>query len=656
MDWTADIGEAQGLYRQGRLKDAATKCIAILGKDGRHFDALYLLAAIKLQMQAPAEARRLFEQAAAVRPDSVEVLTNLAFVLLSLDRPDEALAHADGALKLAPTHAGAWVTRGHALARLDRLDDALASIDHAIKTGGDSVEALIARGALLVRLGQPADAVATFDRLPVWHKPAELAKRANMQRSLGLLDAAARDYRRLVELSPQALPGWVGLVLCATESCDWQGLAEPRRRVLAAVDAGQPVQPLLVMQISSDPAQHLKAARAVAPGVAPAAPAFTRRGQRPARLRIAYLSPDFRIHPLAFLIVELLERHDRSRFEVVGVSLTPSDRSEIGERIAKSFDHFLDLSAHSDEEIVSRLRDLKIDIAIDLAGYTDQSRPGVLARRIAPIQANYLGYCGTSGSNFIDYLLVDQVAVPPEQQKFFTEKLVYLPDSFMAADSSQAISAETPSRSQCELPEQGFVFCCFNKNYKITRPAYEIWMRLLRAVDGSVLWLSANLDRGRDNLGRHAARMGVDPQRIVFAPALPQRADHLARQRLADLFLDTLPYNAHTSASDALFAGLPVLTATGPTFVGRVAASMLHAIGLPELIAKDLEEYEVLALDLALDPARLQAIRSKLAANRLSMPLFDTDRLRQNIEAAYDRMFEIHRKGEQPMPFSVGSP
>jgi predicted O-linked N-acetylglucosamine transferase (SPINDLY family) len=271
------------------------------------------------------------------------------------------------------------------------------------------------------------------------------------------------------------------------------------------------------------------------------------------------------------------------------------------------------------------------------------------------VQTAYLGYCGTSGSSAIDYLLVDRIAVPPEQQRFFSEQLVHLPDSFMVADSGQPIALATPSRAQCGLPGDGFVYCCFNKNYKITEPVFEVWLRVLHAVPGSVLWLSANPGNAHQALRRHAEGRGVDPQRIVFANALPQRADYFARLRVADLFLDTLPYNAHTTACDALYAGLPVLTATGPTFVGRVAASMLHAVGLPELVTSDLQEYEALAIRLAQDAPYRRAIREALAANRTTRPLFDTERFRLNLECAYERMHDAACRGEAPRGFELSA-
>jgi protein O-GlcNAc transferase len=648
------IREVMDLLGRGRLDEAESRCRTILTSDPQNFDALSILGWTKIRQQAPLEARRLFEQAVSARPASAEAFANLAFVMLMLNVPAEALVTSARALALDPNHAGALLTRGNALFRFNRLDESLASYDKALKIAGDNIEALIGRGTVLAALKRLNEALATFDRIPVAQSPLILRKRADLLRTLGFLPAAARDYRQLTNFPDLALSGWVSLTMCAQETCDWAALAEPQAKVLGAVDAGQTVEPLGVLQIGGTAAQHLKCAQGYAPRVMPSPLPASSARKRPPRLRIAYLSPDFRSQtPVAYLLPGLLEGHDRRRFEVIGVSLRPTDDSDISARIFKTFDQFYDLQAHSDTDAVALLRQAKIDIAIDLAGYTRNARPAILARRVAPIQANYLGYCGTSGSNFIDYFLIDRIVVPPEEQQFFTEKLVYLPDSFMVTDAAQPVANAPLSRSECGLPNDGFVFCCFSVNYKITRSLFDVWLRLLRQVDGSVLWLSSHLDRGRENLQRYTEAQGIDSQRLVFAPGIADRAHHLARHRLADVFLDTIPYNAHSTASDALFVGLPVLTVMGTTCVGRVAASVLHAIGLDELVTRNLEEYEALALGLAQDPARLRALRAKLAVNQKTHPLFNTNRFRQNIERAYDQMFQIYCRGEASRSFSV---
>jgi protein O-GlcNAc transferase len=351
------------------------------------------------------------------------------------------------------------------------------------------------------------------------------------------------------------------------------------------------------------------------------------------------------------LAAALFEAHDRTRFEVIAFSCGPHDRSAMRRRLDAAFDRFFDVRGESDEAIAARIRDTGIDILVDLKGHTEQGRLEVLARRPAPVQVHYLGYPGTLGGEAVDYFIADRVVVPAGADQFFTEKLVFLDGCYQVNDRRRAIAAETPSRLQCGLPERGFVFCCFNNNYKITPDMFAAWMRLLNAVEGSVLWLLA--DRGsEDNLRREAASRGIDPRRLVLASRLPLDA-HLARHRVADLFLDTAPVNAHTTASDALWAGLPLITCAGRSFVSRVAASLLSAVGLPELVTTDLREYEELALALARTPERLAELRGKLEAGRATASLFDTARTCRQLEAAYLRMAEICRRGEPPRSFAV---
>jgi predicted O-linked N-acetylglucosamine transferase (SPINDLY family) len=320
--------------------------------------------------------------------------------------------------------------------------------------------------------------------------------------------------------------------------------------------------------------------------------------------------------------------------------------------LENAVERFIDAQNQSDDEVATLLRELEVDIAVDLKGFTTDSRTGIFAYRPAPIQVNYLGYPGTMGAPYIDYIVADPVVIPPEHHPYYTEKVVYLPECYQVNDSKRAIAEAAPSRAAAGLPELGFVFCCFNNNYKITPALFDVWMRLLREVPGSVLWLLEANATAAENLRREAQARGIEPRRLVFAPRV-KLAEHLARHRLADLFLDTLPYNAHTTASDALWTGLPVLTCQGQTFAGRVAASLLQAIGLPELITHSLPDYEALALKLATDPALLRQIKDKLAANRLTTSLFDTDRFRRHLEAAYTTMWEAYQRGEQPRSFAV---
>ncbi|HET7085259.1 MAG TPA: hypothetical protein VFI23_10850 [Rhizomicrobium sp.] len=355
-----------------------------------------------------------------------------------------------------------------------------------------------------------------------------------------------------------------------------------------------------------------------------------------ARVRIAYLSADFFEHPVAHQLVRLLELHDRSCFEIYGISAGPDDNSAIRKRIAKACDRFVDVSSLDDAAAASLLRDFEIDILVDLNGYTEGSRFTILRHRPCAVQATWLGYSGTQGSEFVDYFIADQVALPAQNQQYFSEKIIYLPDSFFPTEAGRPVASDC-SRSEMNLPSNGFVFCCFNASWKISAPVFRVWMRLLRDVPASVLWLRKPAHDVMINLRREAASRGVDPQRLIFADHAPIDI-HLGRHKLADLFLDTVPYNAHATASDALWAGLPVLTCKTSSFPGRVGASLLNAVGLPDLIAENLPAYETIALDLARTPAKLAGLRDRLCLNRGKAPLFDTERLCRNIEAAYLKM------------------
>jgi protein O-GlcNAc transferase len=364
------------------------------------------------------------------------------------------------------------------------------------------------------------------------------------------------------------------------------------------------------------------------------------------------LSSDFRFHPVATAIVEMLERHDRTRFEIVGVSFGRDDASEIRTRLVRAFDRFHDVADEGDHAVAELLQRLDVHIAVDLNGMTRGFRPGVLARRPAPIQVTYLGCPGTTGVDFIDYILADATVLPLDQQPFFTETIVHLPDCYHPNDTTRSLSA-TPDRAHFGLPEGGFVFCCANQSHKISAASFDVWMRLLARVEGSVLWLSHMNDAATDNLRRAATARGIDPTRVVFAPRLDRVEDYLARYQRANLFLDTLPYNAHSTAIDALWAGLPMVTCAGTAFAGRVGASLLKAVGLPELVTHNLEDYEALAARLAKDASLLTAIRTRLQTDRANQPLFDMDRLRRHLETAYLTMWDIHARGERPRHFSV---
>jgi predicted O-linked N-acetylglucosamine transferase (SPINDLY family) len=590
-------------HNAGRMNEAEHIYRDILALDSRHADALHLLGVIALQTGRHAVAADLIGQAVAISPNAAMYHSNRAVALKELGRPLEALACYDAALRLKPDYVEVHFNRGNVLNVLGRLGEALKSYQAALLIKPDHAGALTQRGNALYDLGRP--------------------------------DYASAFHRRALRVNPHHTGACAELVSCLQQACAWDDIAYWQQELLSRIpEQAAHIQPFPLLSFDSTPAQQLAVARKVI-RPAEALPVQPPRGD--GKIRLGYLSGDFRDHPVARLIVELIERHDRGRFDVTGYSYGPEDGSPIRQRLVEAFDRFADVRPLSHIDAARLIHRDGIDVLIDLTGHTHGGRPQILAFRPAPVQVNFLGYPGTMGTDFIDYIIADPVCVPPGDEAFFSEKIVRLPDSYQPNDSKRQISPHTPSREAAGLPDQGMVFCCFNNAFKITPAVFALWMRLLSQVPGSVLWLLDANAAAKDNLRREAAKAGIAPERLVFAPRLPL-ADHMARHRLADLFLDTLPYNAHTTASDALWTGLPVLTCRGETFAGRVAASLLTAVGMPELITASLAEYEALALTLANDPSRIAALKQKLAANRDTAPLFDTGRFARNIEAAYERI------------------
>ena len=440
--------------------------------------------------------------------------------------------------------------------------------------------------------------------------------------------------------------------------CDWAGLDADCAQLINGVKQGKAnAPPFAFLAMPSSAEDQLRCASLWTAARNPPAAASVWRGERYQhdRIRVAYVSGDFRVHPGSFLMAGMFEHHDRSRFEITGVSFGIDDKSEIRRRVSSAFERFVEVSSSSDEQIARHIRELEIDIVIDRSGLTTHSRPRIFAARPAPIAVNYLGYPGSTGAPYIDYIIADRIVIPEHEQVHYSEKVVYMPHSYQVNDNKRLIAERLFERDALGLPSNGFVFCCFNRNYKITPVVFDCWMRILKRVEGGVLWLIGDPSSEiADNLRREASARGVDPKRLVFARYEPL-ADHLARHRAADLFLDTLPYNAHTTASDALWSGLPVLTCAGTTFAGRVGASLLHAIGLPELVTTSLDSYEQLAVHLATHPDELARIRKKLADNRLGAPLFDTAGFTRHIEAAYTAMYERHRMGLGPGSIAISA-
>jgi len=604
-------------------------------------------------LKRPEEALTSHDKAIALKPDLAEAYNNRGNALRDLKRPEEALASYDKAIALKPGYAEAYSNRGNALMDLKRPEEALAGYDKSIALKPDYPEAFSNRGNALMDLERPEEALASYDKaIALRHGYAEAhSNRGNALMNLGRLEEALASYNKSFALKPDLAELEGRRFYTKMRLCEWSNFDTECAHLVSSVRNGNlNTTPFVLLGLPSSSDDRFRYARLWTANRYPPSQKPIWRGERynHDRIRVAYLSADYRAHPAAYLIAGLFERHDRSRFEVIGVSFGIDDRSEIRTRLVAAFDEFHDVRGKSDKEIAGLLHDRQVDIAIDLTGYTQDYRLGIFAYRPAPIQASYLGYPGTMGAPFIDYIVADKVVAPLEHRQFFTEKIVQLPDCFLVNDSKRKIAGGTPARHAAGLPEQGFVFCCFNNNYKITPGIFDVWMRLLHRVEGSVLWLSQANNTAIRNLRREAAARGIDPARLIFAPRPEGLDDHLARQRLADLFLDTLPYNAHATASDALWAGLPVLTCLGETFAGRVAASLLNAIHLPELVTTTLEDYERLAIELATSPEKLARVKQKLAGNRLTTPLFDTKLFTRHIEAAYAAMHERHKAGLAP--------
>jgi protein O-GlcNAc transferase len=683
---------AAALLQQDRPEDALEKYNALLAREPDHVAGLTERASVHMALEQYEAARADIARATALQPNYAQAHLNRGILAGRLGHHSEAVAAFEHTLKLNPNAANAWLGLGNVFFDQKRGSEALAAIDRALALAPGAAEAWLGRGNVLFDLRRAGEALAAYDRALAL-RPA-LAEawigRGNVLFDAGRHDEALAAYDKALALKPQSAeasagrghalaglkrpdeaiaaygealarkPDLVGLqgdrIFARMQLCDWDGIDVESDRLLRAVRAGEAAaSPFNLLVSDASPADQLRCARSWTDRRYPAQPPLW-RGERYAheRIRIGYVSADFRQHPVAYLAAGLFEAHDRARFEVIGFSIGPDDGSDIRRRLARAFDRFIDVAALGVDEVARRIRAEEVDLLVDLTGFTQNARPGIFARRPAPVQVNYLGFPGTMGAGYIDYIVADPVLVPRAHHDAYTEKVVTLPHSYMPHDTAgRAISDAAFERAQFGLPDGAFVFCCFNNAYKLNPRGFASRMRILKAVEGSVLWLSESHPAAMAHLRKHAAAAGVAGERLVFATRVASMADHLARHRLADLFLDTLPYNAHTTASDALWTGLPVLTQIGESFAGRVAASLLTAIGLPELIVQRSEQFESLAIDLATTPEKLSAIRGRLAKNRMTAPLFDTKLFVRHLEVAYMTMMERSRAELPPQPIEV---
>lgn len=597
------------------------------------------------------EALRCFEQVLQAVPGSSDAMVNMGTTLHRLGRHAEAVAVLDRSLVLSPNAPDALFNRGIALVALRRLPEAIASYSEALRLQPGLLQARINRGVAHLQMQRYDAAVADLEQA-LRMQPAHvdtLVNLANAQLDAGQVEQAIQRYDILLQLAPNQDFVRDARMHAKLRICDWRGYEDGVREVERRVAAGEPrVAPSRLFVLSDSAALQKQCAEAYMQGRYPAgaAPVFAPpvAGRR---IRIGYFSSDFFAHATAFLMAKVFESHDRTRFETVAFSWGEPPQDAMHMRLRRAFSEFHDVDAMGDDEVAALARERGIDIAVDLKGLTQHGRPGIFAARAAPLQVNYLGYPNTMGAPYYDYLFADGTLVPPADRIHYTEKVVALPHSYQANDNTRAIGGVTRTRAEVGLPAEGFVFCSFNNPYKITPAVFSVWMRLLQRVPGSVLWLFQGHPATVANLQREARERGIDPARLVFAPHLEQ-AEHLARHVHADLFLDTLPCNAHTTASDALWAGVPIVTCMGGAFAARVCASVLRAVGLPELVTDSLHGYEEVALALATQPARLAEVRTRLSAQRLTAPLFDTERFTRDLERGLALIHERRLAGLAP--------
>ena len=619
------LKQAVEWHQRGHLAEAEAAYLEVLRLDPNQSHTLHLLGVVLVQTARPAEGAELIKRSLALRPNQPVAIASLGDALAQEDRWEEALQCYDRALSFSPQTVGALIGRGRILLNTGRNQEALAALAAADHFQPNDPTTLFLRGRALAQLARPAEASECFGRVLEINPAYEYALGARL---------------------------WVDL-----HACEWGNYLEQIEKIEAAVrEDALAAFPFVFFCVSDSPELQLQCARRFAARYRPkTAPLWEGQRYTHERIRIAYISEDFRSHPTAYLMMGLWEAHDRQRFETIAISLRPEEDSDVGRRAKAAFDRFIDASKLQDADIARLMREMEVDVAVDLMGYTGGALHSILARRPAPIQVNYLGYPGTLGSPDADYVIADAFLIPETEKAHFSEQVVYLPGAYQPNDRRGALTAAAPSRQDCGLPEEAFVFCSFNNAYKINPPLFDIWCRLLAAVPESVLWLIPGARETEKNLKIEAAARHIDPARLIFAPGVPN-PEHVARIALADLCLDTAPVNGATTTSDALWAGVPVVTFAGRSFVSRMTGSLLGGVGLQELIAGSWPEYEDLALSLAKDAVRLEALRAKLRESRSTSQLFDTDRTCRYLEAAYSTMWERAQQGLPPRGFAVQEP
>jgi predicted O-linked N-acetylglucosamine transferase (SPINDLY family) len=669
----------------GRYEDALVWFGKALSLKPDYAEALLNKGAILKVLKKLEEAIALAEQALSINPNLVEAWSNKGGALKELKRFDEAVVHYDKAISLKPDYHEAWSNKGVTLHELKRFDEAIAHYDKALSLKSDYAEAWSNKGATLHELKRFDEAIAHYDKAislkPDYHET--WSNKGVALYELNQFDEAITHYDKALSLKPDYHEAWANkgstlnllkkhsesakcfqkaLELNSKDSyllgkahhqmmlgCDWSNYEKNINEIFNLANEGRKgAEPFGFQGISSSEELLKKCAEIYSNDVFPPLGNLSKVSQyNHHKIRVGYLCGEFRNQATSILMTRVWELHNKSKFEIFAFDNGWDDDSDYRHRIAGAFSNIFDISRLSDLDAAKLIQHNEIDILVNLNGFFGYARQGIFSYKPAPIQVNYLGFPGTMGVKYMDYIIADKVVIPEESKIHYVEKLAYLPNSYQANDDMRTISDRKFSKAELGLPEDAFVFACFNNNYKITPTVFDSWLRILSLVQGSVLWLLADNPTAKDNLIKEAFSRGIDSSRLVFAERLPI-SEHLARHDLADLFLDTLPYNAHTTCSDALWVGLPVLTLMGHTFPGRVSASLLSAMGLSELVTHTQEEYEALAVELAMNRQKLADIKVKLAKNRLSTPLFNTPLFTKNIEAAYMKMMERYQADLEP--------
>ena len=646
------INTVMTLYSSGKINEAIA-AIKALNENFPNVPLLFnILGACYQSLKQFDASIKMFETAVSLKPDYAEAHFNLGVVLKVSGRPNLAVESYKKAIELLPNYLGAHNNLGNALKQIGKLEEAVISYQNAIAIKPDYAEAYNNLGITFMSLERLDEAVKSYEMAISINSEYFDAHNnlAIVLKKLKRLVEALVNYERANELKPDRNFILGHILQLKKDLCVWDNLTIDLKDLTKKINKGQKVVAAFSMLgLIDDPQLQRKATKIYANDKFPISDSLPKIGSYPKhkKIRIGYFSADFHNHATMHLMAELFECHDKNSFELIAFSFGPDLQDAWRKRVLLSFDQFIDVSLKSNEDVALLAREMEIDIAIDLKGYTQDCRPGIFAKTAAPIQVSYLGYPGTMAVDYMDYLIADPTLIPKESQQHYSEKIIYMPNSYQVNVSQRIISEISISRTDLGLPEEGFVFCSFNNTYKITPSTFAVWMRILKIVDDSVLWLLVSNDETSKNLTKEAKKLGINKNRLVFANYVPVE-EHLNRIKHADLFVDNLPYNAHATTSDALRMGLPVLTCVGKSFASRVAASLINAVGLPELITTTQQEYEALAIDLATYPKKLKAIKDKLTQNLPSAPLYDTPLFTRHLESAYKVMYDRYNDGLEP--------